>query len=358
MTTSLPQRYLSVDAMRGLTVAAMLLVNNPGDWQHVYAPLPHSKWDGCSIADFVFPFFLFLVGVSINLYGAVELNRNTSRSLIYRRIVLRAAKLIVAGLLLNAAMMWTFHTPHYFVMGTLQRIGVCYLAAALIALHMGKRAQWFIVGMLLLGYAAALHLGGNYAPFTNLSDRLDNLVLGVHTVITDPVSGAHRDPDGLLSTLGALTTTLLGVRAGDWLRDGRTRQLCVIGLLLVIGGYAWSYGVPINKKMWTGPFVLWTGGWAMLGLGLYHQLVDRRQWPATGRSLGVNAVAAYIGSLLIFFALYRFGWWQAIYQHVFSAWLTPLYGPYLSSLCYAIAFTGMSWLVLISLDRRGVYLRL
>lgn len=357
MSTALHARYRSVDAMRGLTVAAMLVVNNPGDWAHVYAPLPHTKWNGCSIADFVFPFFLFLVGVSISLYNTTEQEKDTSHSDIYRRILVRSAKLILAGLLLNGVMMWTFHTPHYFLMGTLQRIGLCYLVAAWTALYTSSSTQWALIAALLIGYAMLLVWGGSYAPFTNMSDRIDNLVLGVHAVITDPVSGAHRDPDGLLSTLGAMTTTLLGIRAGDWLRDSKTRHLYMAGLTLIVVGYAWSYGVPINKKMWTGPFVLWTGGWAMLGLGLYHELIDRHQWPALGRTLGINAITAYIGSLLVFLALYRFGWWQPFYQHVFASWLTPISGPYLASLCYAIAFTGMAWLVLKGMDQRGWRLR-
>jgi predicted acyltransferase len=242
-------------------------------------------------------------------------------------------------------------------MGTLQRIGLCYLVAAWIALYTRSTTQWVTIVALLLGYAILLHWTGSYTPFTNMSDRIDNLILGIHAVITDPVSGAHRDPDGLLSTLGALTTTLLGIRAGDWLRDNKTRHLCIAGLTLMVAGYAWSYGMPINKKMWTGPFVLWTGGWAMLGLGLYHELIDRQHWPAIGRTLGVNAITAYIGSLLVFFALYRFGWWHPIYQRVFASWLTPLSSPYLTSLCYAVTFTSVAWLILKGLDQRGWRLR-
>ena len=351
-----PARALSVDALRGLTVAMMLIVNNPGDLSHIYAPLPHTQWDGCSLADMVFPFFLFIVGVSVTLGTAAAERKGLPSGAMHRRMLIRSAKLILAGLLINVAMTWTFHLPHFFVMGELQRIGICYLVAAWIALHLHSSAQWALVVALLLGYALLLQLGGSYAPFENIADRIDNAILGTHAIISDPLGDAHRDPNGLLSTLGALTTTLLGVRAGDWLQGNKTRHLLVAGSLLLIAGLAWSHAIPINKKMWTGSFVFWTGGWAMLGLGICHELIDRRHWPALGRTLGVNAITAFVGSLLMFFALYRLGWWQPIYQHAFASWLTPMYGPYFPSLCYAVAFTGMAWLVLKYLDRRGWYL--
>jgi predicted acyltransferase len=354
MSGALDVRYKSVDAMRGLTVAGMLLVNNQGDWNHVYAALVHSPWDGCSIADFVFPFFLFLVGVSISLYKATMHAADAYRCVVRRRLLWRSAKLVLAGLLLNAAMMWTFHTAHFFVMGTLQRIGICYMTSAWVALYLQPRMQWGIMAILLPGYAWLLQLGGSYAPFENMADRLDDKLLNVHALIIDPLTRRHRDPNGLLSSLGALTTTLIGVRAGDWMRRGKTRHLWMAGLIAVVAGYAWSYGLPINKKMWTGSFVLWTGGWAMLGLGLYHELIDRRGWPAVFCTLGVNAFAAYIGSLFTFLALYRIGWWKLIYGHAFAAW--PI-GPFASSLCHAAAFAGIFWLILKWFDRRGWHLK-
>src|SRR5690606_21445501 len=180
MATGGIRRLASVDALRGLTVAAMLLVNNPGDWGHVYAPLLHADWHGCTPTDLVFPFFLFVVGVSIALGIVPRVEAGADPGGLQRGVVVRALKIIAIGLLLHALSMWLLDRPVFRIMGVLQRIGLCFLVAALLALHVRPRLQWLLIGIILLGYWALLATGGSYAPGENLANRFDTALLGRH----------------------------------------------------------------------------------------------------------------------------------------------------------------------------------
>jgi predicted acyltransferase len=347
----------SVDALRGITVAAMLLVNNPGDWGHVYAPLLHARWHGCTATDLIFPMFLFIVGVSLTLALAPGQERGASHAALLRPALWRAARIFALGLLLHLCALFAFDQAHFRVPGVLQRIGLCFAIASLVVVRVPVRAQWLLVAALLAGYAALLWAGGSYAPFDNLASRIDSLLLGDHVYQVDPTSGRGHDPEGLLSTLGALATTLLGVRAGDWLRRGQLRKLCIAGVAALVMGYAWSYWLPWNKNLWTSSYVLWTGGIACLALAGAHVLVDRRGWPAWGRAFGVNAIAAYAGSAFLLYALAASGWLQPLYRAAFADWMTPRWGPTLPSLAYALAFVALWWGVVRVLDWRRIYFK-
>ncbi|HEV8693078.1 MAG TPA: heparan-alpha-glucosaminide N-acetyltransferase domain-containing protein, partial [Lysobacter sp.] len=332
---SSPVRWASVDALRGITVAAMLLVNNPGDWGHVYAPLLHAGWNGITPTDLIFPMFLFVVGVSIALALSPRLERGDSRGVLAKTVLLRAARIVGLGLLLHLCALWAFDLPHYRVMGVLQRIGLCFAAAGLLALYTRPRTQWAIIGVLLVGYALLLASGGSYAPFENIVSRFDHALLGVHVYQIDPATGRGHDPEGLVSTLGALATTLFGLRAGDALRRGHVRWLWAAGALALTLGQLWALALPLNKNLWTPSYVLWTGGAACWLLALGHWLIDRRGLPAWGRAFGVNAIAAYAGSAFLLYALAALGWLAPIYQHGYADWMTPRFGPYVPSLTYA-----------------------
>lgn len=303
------RRFASVDALRGLTVAAMLLVNDPGTWDHVYAPLEHAEWYGCTPTDLVFPFFLFIVGVSIALGIVPRVEAGADPAAIRRAVWLRGAKLIGLGVLLHALAWWLLDKPELRPLGVLQRIGACFIATGLLAMAARPRMQWMLIAALLLGYWALMAAGGSYAPFVNLASRVDTALLGAHAYVYDAASGRGHDPEGLLSTLPAIATTLLGVRAGDWLRRGQASKLPVAAAVALALGWAWSYAFPINKNLWTSSYVLWTGGWALLALWAMHRLIDVRGWPAIGRSFGANAIAAYAGSALMVYALLATGWW-------------------------------------------------
>ena len=355
---SAAQRFASVDALRGLTVAGMLLVNTPGDWGHVYAPLLHASWHGCTPADLVFPFFLFVVGVSIALGIVPRMEQGADPRALHRVIASRALRIIALGLLLNLAAWWTYDLPHYRPWGVLQRIGLCFLIAAPLAMHLRPRAQWALAGALLLGWWALLAPAG-YAQFHNLADRVDAALFAPFLYRYDPATGLGHEPEGLLSTLPAIATVLLGVGAGHWLRRGQSRQLLHAGVAMIAGGALWSLAMPINKPIWTSSYALWTAGWAALVLWGMHQLVDRRGWPALGRSLGVNAITAYAGSILMACLLSATGLWTPLYQVGFAGWLTPLAGdPRFASLAFAVAFVALWWGIARWMDARGWHLKI
>ena len=358
-STSHPaKRYASVDALRGIAVAAMLLVNNPGDWNHVYAPLLHAPWHGITPTDLIFPLFLFIVGVSIALAVSPRIGRGESQSSLAKAVLVRAARIVGLGLLLHACAMWAFDLPHYRPMGVLQRIGLCYAVVGLLAICARPPERWVLAALLLFGYAALLVTGPSLEPFENIAGRIDFAVLGQHVYQFDPTTGRGHDPEGLVSTLGALATTLIGLEAGRWLREGHVGRLWIGAAVGLAGGQLWSLALPLNKNLWTPSYVLWTAGAATALLAFVHWLVDRRGLPAWGRAFGVNAIAAYAGSALLLYALAAPGWLAPIYQHGFGAWMTPRFGPYFPSLAYALVFVAFWWVIARWLDARKVYLKL
>ncbi|MCL7715053.1 acyltransferase family protein [Stenotrophomonas mori] len=352
-----PARYASVDALRGLTVAAMLLVNNPGTWSHVYAPLAHAEWNGCTPTDLVFPFFLVVVGVSIGLGVVPRVEQGADRGALTRSVLMRALRIIGLGMLLHLLAWWWLELPHYRPLGVLQRIGVCFAAGGLAAIWLRPRTQGLCLGALLAGYAALLAIGGSLAPLTNLPSRVDTALLGPLLYQHDPATGQGHDPEGLLSTLGALASTLVGLHAGALLRR-RPWRLLPAALLLLAAGALWSHWLPFNKNLWTPSYVLWTAGWASAALWLAHILVDCRQWPPVGRRFGVNAITAYAGSSAMVLAMMATGSWNGLWQHGFDRWLTPLAGAQAASLAMALAFVALWWWPLAWMDRRGIYLKI
>lgn len=351
-------RFSSVDALRGLTVAAMLLVNNPGDWGHIYAPLEHAEWHGCTPTDLIFPTFLFVMGVSITLGIAPRMERGVDRSRLRREVLLRAARIVGLGLLLHLIAWIVLDRDYFRPWGVLQRIGVCFAAAGLLAIQVRARMQWFVLVALLLGYWALLAAGGSYAPWTNLASRVDTALLGPFNYKFDAATGRGHDPEGLLSTLPAIATALLGVRAGAWLREGNSRYLWIGGLLSLALGGAWALVFPLNKNLWTSSYVLWTGGWAMLALAACHVAIDRWGWPPLGRRFGVNAIAAFAGSALMVYVLLAPGWWEPLYRIGFAQWMTPRFGPTLPSLTFALAFVAVWWGIVYWMDRRSWRLKI
>jgi predicted acyltransferase len=356
--TTMPTRARldSVDALRGLTVAAMLLVNDPGDWAHVYAPLEHAAWHGCTPTDLVFPFFLFVVGVSLSLSLGPRIDAGGDTSALRRSVLVRALRIVVLGLVLHALAHWIMDTRAFRPFGVLQRIGLCFAAAGLLAIGTRARTQWIALGGILLGYWALLVWGGPLTKEGNLASRLDTALLGRFAYEFDPATGLGHEPEGLLSTVPAIATTLLGVRAGDWLRRSERHRLWQAGLVALLAGGAWSYAFPLNKQLWTSSYVLWTGGWAMLALWAAHELVDRRGAPALGRSFGVNAIAAYAAAWLAVCVLEGLRWGAPLYQAVFG-WMTPIAGPYVPSLAYAVAFVAVFGIAVVWLDRRKLYFK-
>ena len=334
------QRIASVDLLRGLTITAMILVNTPGSWSHVYAPLLHAEWHGWTPTDLVFPFFLYIVGCSI----AFAYRDRSPTPAVYRKITVRALKLIGLGLFLGA---FTIYPPFFKPFaewrfpGVLQRIGVCFFVAALVAIHAGWRTILGVVVALLVGYWAWLGFvplpDGAEPTFARAANNwamyLDKLVFGNHTWQPD------YDPEGLASTLPSVATTLIGVLAGRLLTNDRPQWrlpwLLGGGAGLLALGLAWSVAFPINKALWTSSFVLVTAGVANLLLGSIYWWRDvrGRTFGELFRHVGANALLLYFLSSFLSKVLGMSGVHAWVFDNVY-VW--PGMDPRLSSLLYAL----------------------
>ena len=365
-----PGRLLSLDAFRGITVAAMVLVNNPGTWRAVYPPLRHAEWHGWTPTDLVFPFFLFIVGIAIPLALGRRVAAGQSRSAVVAKILRRCAIIFALGLLLHAIPSFDLTTIR--IPGVLQRIALCYLVAALLFLSTGWRAQVAIMAMLLVGYWAALTLVpvpgfgvGRLDPEGNLAAYVDRALLGPHIWR----AGRVYDPEGLLSTLPAIATTLAGMLAGQWLKAGRSRPATVRGLLLaglagIVLGEIWNVWFPINKALWTSSYAVFTAGAALLGLAALYWLVEargHRAWTRPFVVLGVNALALFFLSSLVARLLIvikvqgpagRIPLHAWLFDHLFAPWASPINASLAFARAYLALWLGLMWL----LDRRGIRL--
>lgn len=349
-------RYASVDVLRGITVAAMLLVNDPGDWGHVWWPLEHAGWNGFTPTDLVFPLFLFIVGVSVSLAIVPRVEAGAPKAPIRHAAIRRALRIAGLGLLLNVVAWLAIPDAHLRLPGVLQRIGLCFAAASLLAIHVGAWTRDLLALGLLAGYGALLLIGG-MEPWTNLPSRVDTAVFGPFVYMSDPATGRGHDPEGLLATLPALASTLLGMRAGAWLVRGEVRRLVIAGVVLLAAGWLAQGVWPLNKNLWTPSYALWAGGWSFLLLAAAHMLVDRRGLRLPGRAFGVNAIAAYAGSGLMVYILIALGITEPLYHWVFASWMTPLFGPYVPSAAWGVAFVAVWWLVVRWMDHRRIYLK-
>ena len=372
-----PPRLTSLDAFRGLTMAGMVIVNNPGDWGHVYPPLLHAEWNGCTPTDLIFPFFLFIVGVSITL------SRGTMGD--PWKIVKRSIVIFGLGMVLALYPRWDFTVVR--IPGVLQRIAVCYLVAAFLfrwtsppAGNDGARrwAQGRMLGIwavgLTLGYWAVMMLvpvpggvAGDLTPSGNLGAYVDRVVFGKHLW----VQSKTWDPEGLLSTVPAIATTLLGGIAGLWLgsrASGSRKAMGLVGagLVAVVIGLAWAVVFPLNKSLWTSSYVWFTGGAASVLLALCYALIDLRGWKAWSRPLvilGLNAIALFVLSGLgTKFLMNRkiatgSGGMISWRSYIYNTWFVPLADPYNASLLFALANLVVLFVVLWVMDRRGIYLK-
>lgn len=341
----------------------MVLVNNPGTWRAVYPPLRHADWHGWTPTDLIFPFFLFIVGVAIPLALGRRLGQGEGRPGVVAKVLRRSVIIFGLGLVLHAIPELDLATLR--IPGVLQRIAVCYLVASLLFLWTGWRAQAGVVTALLIGYWAALMLvpvpgfgAGMLDREGNLAASLDRALLGRHLWRASRV----YDPEGLLSTLPAIATTLIGVLTGHWLRSGRAARVIVRGLLVAgVGGVAlgelWGSVFPINKALWTSSYAALTGGGALLALGACYWLVEVRGWRGWTRPfvvLGVNALAIFflstlVARLLIVIEVERPAGSRSLHALLFSRLFAPWAAPVDASLAYAIAYvllwSAFAWLL-------------
>jgi predicted acyltransferase len=366
-------RLLSLDTFRGLTIAGMILVNNPGTWATIYDPLEHAAWHGWTPTDLIFPFFLFIVGVSITLALGRRAEGGGSRRDLYVKILRRTAIIFALGLVLAGFPGYDLATIR--IPGVLQRIAVCYLLASLLFLHTRWRAQAAVAAALLLGYWALMTLvpvpgfgaGMLDSKEGNLAAYVDRALLGGHLWQYAKV----YDPEGILSTLPALATTLLGVLTGHLLRSRRggaekATAMFAAGAAGVVLGWAWHHWLPINKPLWTSSYVLFTGGMGLQLLAVCYWLIDLHGWRRWARPFvifGTNALAVYFLSgifarLLTIIKVNGADGQPATLQrlafdYLFASWAAPVN----ASLAYAACFV-LLWLGLMTiLYRRRIFIK-
>ena len=377
-------RIVSLDVFRGLTIAAMILVNDPGTWSAVYWPLDHAEWNGWTPTDLIFPFFLFIVGVSMTLSFAARLRRGSTRGELAKHVALRSLAIFAVGLFLNVFPRFHFSTMRY--PGVLQRIAVCYLIAGLFVLVTARRAEGggfaanipaiagalvtLLVGYWLLmrfvpvpGYGVGrMDMEGNLAAWVDRQLIPGHMWSQLHQV---------RDPEGFLSTIPAIGTALWGVLAGEWIRSNRPRKRMLTGML-VVGGAAMLVGrllhafFPINKNLWTSTFVIFTSGFAMVVLAFCYLVVDVKEWRRWAKPFvvfGTNAIAAYVVADLIAIAsldihVYPGGRRTSLHGYVYSHFFATLAQPKNASVLFAIFFVMVCYLPIYLLYRRRIFIRL
>jgi predicted acyltransferase len=355
-------RLVSLDVFRGATIAAMILVNNPGN-SAAYWPLTHAKWNGWTPTDLIFPFFLFIVGVSLVLSFRSRLRRGDSTRSLVLHTVKRSLTIFALGLLLNG--LPSFHLATWRIPGVLQRIALAYFAAAIITLYCKTYARVLWIAALLVGYWLLMRyvpvpgyaVPGRDIPFlhpnANLAAYLDRKLMMGH------LYERTRDPEGVLSTLPAIATTLCGVLTGEWLGSIHSRKQKMVGMLALgaaglIAGEVWSVWFPINKNLWTSSYVLFTAGCALLCLAICYWITDIRQYRGWLTKpfiiFGTNAIAAYVLSELVGLPL---RWQDNIFQHYSGRAVSPA----MASLLYSLTVVGLCFLPIWWMYRRKIFLK-
>ena len=395
--TTIRERLLSLDVFRGLTIAGMLLVNNPGTWSAIFPPLEHAEWHGWTPTDLIFPFFLFIVGITTYLSMSARRARGDDDSALIKQILRRGTIIYLLGF---AMAMFPFYqwgtiaalpnaTPwdriiyrieHVRLLGVLPRIGIVYIFAGLLTLKTTLKQQVIIIAALLFGYWWAMTLipvpGENeigalllHTKDRNLAAWLDRAILGANHIWTGSVT---FDPEGPFSTIPAIATAMLGSIAGRWiaLRDKplleRIAGLFAAGALGMVLGLMWNWSFPINKNLWTSSYVIFTAGMACVSIATIMWIVDHygvKWWTKPFVVFGVNPIVAFVGSGVLARLIYTL--WHvnyngasvsiqnAIYQIAFASWLPPR----VASLGFALMFVLLWYGILLVLYKRNIILK-
>jgi predicted acyltransferase len=348
-------RLLSLDVMRGLTIAGMIMVNNPGSWQYVYAPLRHAQWNGLTPTDLVFPFFMFIMGVSM-FFSLRKYDFKLSPSGA-GKVVRRTLLIFAVGLGLNlfgylfSHSLWDLGGLR--ILGVLQRLALAYGLAALIGLVVNHRHILYVVAGVLLSYAVLLACTDSLSLSTsNIIAVVDRALIGEPHMYRDTLSDGSRiafDPEGLLSVIGSVGHVLLGFYAGRLIYEAKKdndrviRSLFVMGTILLFSGLLLDYASPINKKIWSSTFVLTTCGLASLLLALLVWIIDingKRRWTLFFESFGINPLYLYVQAAILATLFSVTGFHTFMYGSV----LAPLAGDFGGSLAWAVLFVTLNWI--------------
>ena len=389
------KRILALDILRGITIAGMIMVNNPGTWAHIYAPLRHAEWNGLTPTDLVFPFFMFIMGIStyisLKKYN-FEFSHAAALKLLRRTVVIFLIGLAIGwfsrfchywasapeelgfGEKLWASV-WTFDRMR--ILGVMQRLALCYGISSIIALTMKHKHIPYLIVTLLAGYFILLMCGNGFAyNETNILSIVDRAILTPAHMYRD--NGI--DPEGILSTIPAIAHVLLGFCVGRMmlgdsnnvskdrasLLNSHLIKLFLAGTILTYAGFLLSYGCPINKKIWSPTFVLATCGLASGFLALLIWLIDvkgYKKWSVFFEAFGVNPLFMYVqgGVLGILFGCIRLPWGGdsiSIHGMLYNKMLMPLFGDTGGSLAYALLFIVINWCIGYQLYKRKIYIKI
>ncbi len=364
------KRYLALDVLRGITIAGMILVNTPGSWSYVYPPLLHSKWHGCTPTDLVFPFFLFVMGVSMYFsfakYGRV-LNKKSLGKILKRTVLI-----FLVGLFLNSFPQWVIDFSKLRIMGVLQRIALAYGIAALLVLSLKPRNIIIAGTGLLLGYWAILYFSVPTDPYSlqnNITIAIDKFVFGEKHIYHG--FGIAFDPEGLLSTLPSVVNVLIGYLVGAFIKSKKANKLLKLlfaGSILIAAALLWDLIFPINKPIWTSSYVLYTTGLAIIMLMILVWIIDEKgfkKWSSFFVVFGVNPLFIYSLSVIwvkILMYLVKFtgdsgkvyNGYSALYQKVF----VPIAGNMNGSLLFGISHIILFWFVAWILYKKKIFIKI
>ncbi len=359
------KRIASVDVLRGFTIAAMILVNTPGTWSHIYPPLAHADWHGYTPTDLVFPFFLFIVGISIHFAYKNKIKSGE----VYKKIAIRSLKIIGLGLFLGWFLPYIpFFKPFSELRfpGVLQRIGVVFFIVAMLNLNVNWKALLGIGITILIGYwlfMGFVPLNGEAPTFdrapNNWANYLDLKIFGTHTWQDD------YDPEGFLSTFPALVTSIIGVLIGKVLSTYKKSKLSVLtalGIGMLVLGYLWNIWFPINKALWSSSFVLVTAGWATLILGFVHYLMDEKQlkFGSIFKYVGSNAIVIYFMSSFVskVFGMIQVNETESVHSWLYHTFYTSFISiDKLASMCYALTVVAFYMLLGYILYKRNIFIK-
>jgi len=380
------QRYYSLDVFRGATVALMILVNNPGSWAHIYSPLEHATWHGCTPTDLVFPFFLFAVGNALAF--VIPQFKNKSTSIFLKKVLKRTLLIFCIGLFLNWSPFIQWKDNHLVpkqwenirILGVLQRIALAYLFASLIIYFTKLRTSAIVCVIILLGYWLLCWIfGDNNDPYSlqgYFGTDVDKAILGITHMYKG--EGIAFDPEGLTSTIAAIVQVVFGYYSGRYIREtGKSFEmlshLFISGAVMIFIGFCWDMIYPINKKIWTSSYVVYTTGLAQMVLGLFIYLIEFREargwWSRFFDVFGKNPLFIFFlsGFLPRIFALFR--WVDHYTEAGTPVYLSPLPwfyehvckpisgNPKNGSLLYAICMITFYWSIVYLLDRKKIYIK-